>query len=76
MDRESLVIGIPCSGRLKPTDIGTVSKLCLSVTADDLIISSRLQELLLLFRCTLLAKRDLICQSILTYDGRYTYLEH
>lgn len=76
MEREGLVIGIPCCGRLEPTDIRTMAKLSLSVASNDLVVSSRLEKLLLLLRCALLPNSNLLCQLLLMYYGRSPYLEH
>jgi hypothetical protein len=61
MECEGLVIGVPRCGRLKPTNVGTMAKFSLSIATDDLIVRSRLEELLLLLRCTLFPNSNLFC---------------
>lgn len=48
VDDEGLVFGAPCCCRLETSYVGTMAKLSLSVTTNVLVVSCRLQELLVL----------------------------
>lgn len=54
------ILLVPGGGRLKTSNVGTVSKFCLCVAADDLIILSLFQEDVLLFFGSLSSECDLV----------------
>lgn len=56
---EALVFRVPCCGGLETSHIRTVAKLCLSITANVLVVLRLLQKPLVLLIVALITKGDL-----------------
>lgn len=66
MNGKGLVSGVVCRRRLQPPDIGSVTKLRLSVTPEDLILLRTFEEDFVLLGSSLLTEGDLTESAMTT----------
>lgn len=77
MDGEGLVVLVPGGCCFKPTDVGTVAKLSLSIATDDLVVVGLCEPLFLLFGGALAFQCHLYTVNVcLTQLAKETCLEH